>query len=164
VAAVRFGTVWAAVVAIASFACWASLPAFAGHTSQTLAVSARVSPSASVGFEISAQPLEITSSDLDRGYVDVVMKSRMHVKTSRGGEPRPSIVMDVEPRNDLFKAMNVATTGNGNGHSTMDAPALPTDGAQASAGQVREFRYRFEFSKSAREGQYATAISVAIDL
>jgi hypothetical protein len=165
----------------------ASLSAAAGHATQTLAVSTHVSPSALVGFEVTAQPLEITAADLERGYVEVVMKSRVRVA---GAEARPNVVMGIEPRPDLFKSMSVATaapsgnghSGNGNGHSgnghshggngngngndaahatpaRIDAPAAP-----ASAGHLAEFRYRFEFSKSAREGSYGTAISVAIDL
>jgi hypothetical protein len=167
----------------------AALPAAAGHATQTLAVSTHVSPSALVGFEVTAQPLEITAADLERGYVEVVMKSRVRIS---GAEARPNVVMGIEPRPDLFKTMSVATaatsgnghsgnghsgnghSGNGNGHSgggngnggahatatAIDAPAAP----QASAGHLAEFRYRFEFSKAAREGSYGTAISVAIDL
>ena len=88
----------------------AGLPAAAGHATQTLAVSTQVSPSAVVGFEISAQPLEITAADLDRGYVDVVMKSRVRVA---GADARPNVVMGIEPRADLFKSMAVASSGNG---------------------------------------------------
>jgi hypothetical protein len=167
----RFG----AMVAMACGTYSLALPAFAGHVSETLAVSARVSPSASVGFEISAQALEITAADLDRGYVDVVMKSRMHVTTAKGRQAQPAVVMGIEPRTDLFKGMTVDSGGNGhsgnghstngNGHSALEAGMPATAGvAEVEAGQVREFRYRFEFAKSTREGHYGTAISVAIDL
>jgi len=154
-----------------------ALPVSARNVFQTLTVSAQVSPSAVLGFEISAEPLQITSQDLDRGYVDVVMKSRMQVTTARGHDARPPIVLSVEPRSDLFKAMGVATDGanangngtaaSGNGHSkpqNAEIVAASTAPSPTQAGETREFRYRFEFSKSAREGHYETAISVSIDL
>jgi hypothetical protein len=184
----------------------AGTPAYAGHATQTLAVSTRVSPSALIGFEITSQPLEITTADLDRGYVEVVMKSRVRVA---GSDAKPHIVMGIEPRPDLFRAMSVASaaspggdgnghangqssnghSGNGNGHSgngnghagngngsangnghsavlpavaRVDTPSATV--SESSAGQLAEFRYRFEFSRTAREGGYETAISVAIDL
>jgi hypothetical protein len=142
--------------------------AWAGHAMQTLGVSARVSPSALIGFEVSAQPLEITAADLQRGYVEVVMKSRMHVAAPNGGDSRPAVVMAIEPRTDLFRGMTLSHSGNGhgngNGHSTAAVAAPEEKPHQAFGGQLTEFRYRFEFSKTAREGSYATAISVSIDL
>ena len=131
----------------------------AGRTTQMLSVSATVSPSAVVGFEMSAQPLEITSKDLERGYVEVVMKSRMHLSTGRRNAGRPSIIMDMEPRADVFRSVSMASSApsaNGNGHSSAQQ-LLPS-------GEVSEFRYRFEFSKAAHEGLYANAISVTVEL
>ena len=157
-----FRGLWVAV-AVASGLFGASLPSIAGHATQTLAVSTQVTPSAAVGFEISAVPLVVTSADLDRGYVDVVMKSRMRVATAKN-EARPAIVMGIEPRPDLFRAMSVASPGgdgNGNGHSSIGVPAAVPTG---TGGETAEFRYRFEFKKAAREGRYETAITVAVDL
>ena len=145
--------------------------AMAHQVTQTLAVSANVVPSASVGFEIAAQPLQITARDLDRGYVDVVMKSRVQVATGgRSAELKPAVVLAIEPRADLFKSFSVASDGDGhsaraargNGHSQLrEAPVAVAD---ASSGATAEFRYRFEFSRGAREGQFETTISVAVDL
>ena len=152
------------VSAIAMFAA----AAFAHQTSGTLAVVARVSPSAAVAFEISAQPVDITGTDVDRGYVDVVMKSRTQVTTGRGDEIRPPMVMGVLPLEQLRESLAIPRTGEahggGNGASKTAAVdfRLSAGTVDASGGRVSEFRYRFELRKGA-EGK-PTAISVAIDL
>src|SRR4051794_13939068 len=120
--AVAVGRRWL-MLSVGAIAVMAPL-AHARQVAQTLAVSARVSPSAIIALDVAAQPLVITSADMDRGYVDVVMKSRMRVMG--GTEARPAVVMAMEPRPDLFKSAAMDSTadghasngnGNGNGHS-----------------------------------------------
>jgi hypothetical protein len=150
--------------------------ASAAQTTQTLAVSTKVVPGAAVGFEITAQPLQITASDLGRGYVDVVMKSRMRLATgARSGELKPAVILGIEPRADLFRSFTVASlgeahpgnghgNGNGNGNGHTQVAAVPVRLADAPTAATAEFRYRFEFSRSARQGAFETTISVAVDL
>jgi hypothetical protein len=170
------------ILVIAAAALAAS--ADAGQVVRTLAVSATVSPSAHVELEIVAQPLEITPADLERGYVDVVMKSRMRVPSV--AKARPAVVMAVEPRADLFRSVTVASNADGDGHSengrsgtgeahsgnarSSDGHSAPSPGSSVieanddAQGQVAEFRYRFQFQRTAREGQYGAAISVTVEL
>ena len=120
---------------------------------QTMAVSTRVSPSATFGLELAAQSLKIDAADLERGYVDVVMKSRLGLPNARGASVRPAIAMALEapPAN-----------GNGHGHSKTAATARIVE--NASQGETGELRYRFEFSREASEGRAGAIISVSVDL
>ena len=142
--------------------------AFAHQMTGSLAVTASVSPSAAVAFEISAQPADITEADVHRGYLDVIMKSRTQVTTSRGDEIRPTLVMGVLPLEQLRESLAAPRTGNGHRGENAGVQAaavnLRTGGGtlDASGGRVSEFRYRFELTRGA-EGK-PTAISVAIDL
>jgi hypothetical protein len=126
--------------------------AHAHQVVQTLAVSAQVSPSATIGLEVVAQPLEIKQSDLERGYVDVVMKSRMRgAKSARTSDARPAVAMAME-------------TPAGKTTSARAANATITKVVEdTTQGEYAEFRYRVEFSRAVREGGPGT-ISVAVDL
>jgi hypothetical protein len=147
---------WVSRRALALLLVLAASSVLAGRSTQMLAVSATVSPTAVVGFEMSAAPLVITSADLDRGYVEIVMKSRMRVATGRSRSMRPAVVMDIEPRADVFRSVSMSSAAQG--------IAANVDRENGSAGQVSEFRYRFEFSKTAQAGPYANAISVTVEL
>lgn len=117
---------------------------------QTLAVSAQVSPSATVGLELVAQPLQIKSADLDRGYVDVVMKSRMRIRNAQRAELHPAVAMSLD---------RPGADGDGNGNA--DRTRIVQS---SSEGEFAEFRYRFEFSKLAQQGAAGATISVSVDL
>lgn len=145
-----------------------SLSAPARQSVGTLAVSASVVPSALVSFEIAAQPLTITAEDLKRGYVDVVMRSRMQMRSVRGADAYPSLVLGMEPRSDLIRAVGVAPPvakgGNGHGGAHGAAPALVEEIAEATGARVAEFRYRFELAQGARPGDFGTSVNVSVDL
>lgn len=137
-------------------------PAVSRQVRQALPITASVTPSALIGFEIVAQPFTITPSDVKRGYVDVVMKSHMLVPTRPGASVAPQIVMAWEPQADLFKAAAlVPRNGNGNGPSpTSSTVVAPGE----RSGRVAEFHYRFALSDAAHLGAYGGAISVSVDL
>ena len=129
----------------------------------TLSVTADVSPSAVFGVEFAAQPIVITNADVERGYVDVVMKSRMQLRMPAArNRAVPAVTVDVTAREDLFKSVNLAAQPRpGNGHGAVAGKAAA---AEAGAVQTAEFLYRFELSDRARVGAYATSVSLAIDL
>ena len=129
----------------------ALLVASPSHAARTtlLSVTADVSPSAVFGAEFTAAPIVITKADVERGYIDVVMKSRMQLRMPAGViRAVPPVTVDVGAREDLFKSVNVAAR-----------PRTPE-----GAVQTAEFHYRFELSDRARVGAYATSVSLAIDL
>lgn len=125
---------------------------------QTMAVSAQVSPSATLGLELVAQPLQIKSADLDRGYVDVVMKSRMRVRNARNADLHPAVAMTLGRPGSGGDGHGKAD-GNGNGHADRTRVV-----ETSSQGEYAEFRYRFEFSRLAQQGAPGGTISVSIDL
>lgn len=139
----------------------AAEPAHALRTS-TLSVTADVSPSAVFGVEFASQPIVITDADMQRGYVDVVMKSRMQLRMPVSAmRAVPPVMVDVAAREDLFKSVNLAAQS-----PTPKGPVStsPSSMAETGAVQTSEFRYRFELSDRARVGAYATSVSLAIDL
>ena len=143
-------------------------PAVPRQARQALPITATVTPSALIGFEIVAQPFTITPSDVKRGYVDVVMKSHVLVPTRPGASVAPQIVMAWEPHEDLFKSAALVPgngNGNANGHGNGHSPAASTVVTPGErSGRTAEFHYRFALSDAAHLGAYGGAISVSVDL
>ena len=142
-----------------------AFPATPGRVIQTVSVSATVPRSALVGFEVVSQPVTITQRDVDRGYIEVVMKSRLRIRGAAGIDATPGMVLAMEPRMDLFKSVRLAGgngDGQGNGHSVSRAAVIESN--HPIEGRVAEFRYRFELAQAARPGEFGTAISVSVDL
>ena len=149
-------------VTLATVALLGAFPAVPGSVVQTLAVTAIVEPSAAVSFEVVAQPQVITRHDLERGYVDVIAKSRLRVRGANGSDTPPQMVLAMEPRHDLFKSVTVAAMDAGADRGVASHHAV--DSTNGIEGRVAEFRYRFQLANAAKPGGFGTAISVSVDL
>ena len=143
-------------VAVASTAApWVA----AEQRSGSMQVNASVSPAASFSFEYESPPMVITQADIEKGFVEVVFKSKL---TMRGPQTRPdarpTFMVDVAARPDLFSSLGISSAKAEQKVSTEDTsdPLART--------QVSEFRYRFELAKNVRPGRYEAPLSFTIEL
>lgn len=135
-----------------------------GLRNATLGIGAYVSPSAVFEVEFKAAPLVISRADIQRGYVEVSVQSRLGMRTSKQFMPyNPGYLVDVSPRNDLFKS--VLVTGPGaqqefQGYAGNLSDAVAGDDSDRSS----QYTYRFELAENVKPGPYSWPMAITVEL
>jgi hypothetical protein len=133
----------------------------AGDSGSVVAVGATVSPSAAFEVELKAPPLEISSRDLSRGYVEITVRSRFGITTTRGAIPHSlQYLVEFVPRSDIFTSVTVRAPS---GPDLERASRAFVPGAAHEA-DATEFIYRFQLAQGLRPGNYSWPMSVTAEL
>jgi hypothetical protein len=133
----------------------------AGGSRSVIAVGATVSPSAAFEVELKAPPLVISSTDLSRGYVEITVRSRLGITTTRGAIPHsPQYLVEFVPRSDIFTSVTVRAPS---GSDLERASRAFVSGAVHEA-DTTEFIYRFDLAQGLQPGNYSWPMSVRAEL
>ena len=125
--------------------------------STKLTISARVLERTTINVISQAHELVVTNSDIQRGYVDIPLASRVRVKTNNPAGYL--LVFEVaEGSYDVFHGINVRVGGR--------EVQIPLDGGwvpqpYARGATVLDISYRFNLSENAKPGTYSWPIMVS---
>lgn len=146
----------AALAALLSFSVLAMAPAVhAGERARAMLVSVTVLPIVTLKVQQQVAQLSITPADIERGYVDVPVASRIEVKSNG----RNGFMLAFNTMLGMFKAVQVTGLGS--------QVELGTEGGSvARRVSSREpvalqLGYRFIFAKDAQPGSYAWPIALS---
>jgi hypothetical protein len=129
--------------------------------STTISISARVLERTTMNVISQARELDVTNSDIRRGYVDVPLASRVSVKTNDpAGYLLAFEVVVVDGSYGVFSGVNVRI-GEREFQIPLHGGWIPQPFVRG--GTVLDISYRFNLSENAQPGTYSWPIMVSVN-
>ena len=148
----------AAVAMVSSLAAAALQPlrALAGQGSALLGVHAQVPPRAVMQVDYEPPTLELTASDVARGYIEVGRGSRLRVTSNSP----TGFAIDVRPRLNIFASVTIHASG-------LDALVGPDGGTVVARGRrgrqiATDLSYRFTLPEHIAPGSYPWPLALSV--